>query len=65
MSYTHLHFIQQYFVLLILTAGVFSDMNMTKFALIKASELPMSVIIVGIGNVDMEHMMQLDSDQEL
>lgn len=56
---------QQYFVLLILTTGVFSDMNMAKCALIKASDLPVSVIIVGIGDVDIEHMMQLDSDQEL
>ena len=56
---------QQYFVLLMLTTGVFSDMNMAKSALIKASDLPMSVIIVGIGDVDTEHMMQLDGDQEL
>ena len=40
-------------------------MNMVKCALIKASELPMSVIIVGIGSIGNEYMMQLDSDQEL
>ena len=58
-------FLQQYFILVMLTAGVFSDMNMTKFALIKASDLPMSVIIVGVGSFDIKHMIQLDSDQEL
>ena len=38
-----------YFILLILTDGAVSDMEATKMALVDASDLPISVIIVGIG----------------
>ena len=38
-----------YFILLILTCGSICDMNETKEALIDASSLPLSVVIVGIG----------------
>merc|ERR1712038_1284973 len=38
-----------YFVLLILTDGIITDFDDTKRALVGASSLPMSVIIVGIG----------------
>mmetsp|Transcript_10136 Transcript_10136/g.8662 ORF Transcript_10136/g.8662 Transcript_10136/m.8662 type:complete len:91 (-) Transcript_10136:187-459(-) len=41
-------------------------MNPTKEALIKASELPMSVVIVGVGDADeMQKMVELDSDNGL
>ena len=39
-----------YFILLILTDGAICDMGDTKMALIEASVLPVSVIIVGVGN---------------
>ena len=52
-----------YFVLLILTDGVITDFNETKQALIAASSLPMSVIIVGVGDTDFSAMELLDSDQ--
>jgi hypothetical protein len=51
-----------YFVLLLLTDGVISDMANTKAAIVKASSLPMSIIIVGIGSADFSDMHILDSD---
>nr|XP_020651069.1 copine-9 [Pogona vitticeps] len=39
----------QYYVLLIITDGVISDMLQTKEAIVSASSLPMSIIIVGVG----------------
>ena len=56
---------QNYFVLLLLTDGVLSDMMETKHALIKASRYPMSVIIVGVGGADFSAMDELDSDDKL
>ncbi|NWJ07005.1 CPNE4 protein, partial [Crypturellus undulatus] len=43
---------QQYFILLILTDGVVTDMADTREAIVRASYLPMSIIIVGVGNAD-------------
>ena len=37
----------------------------TKLALINASRLPMSVIIVGVGGADFSAMDELDSDDRL
>lgn len=56
---------QQYFVLLMLTDGVLSDMGDTKMAIIKASRLPMSIIIVGVGNANFSSMQELDADDRL
>ncbi|KAM3872814.1 copine-4 [Diretmus argenteus] len=52
----------QYFILLILTDGVITDMADTREAIVQASHLPMSVIIVGIGNADFSDMQMLDGD---
>jgi len=52
----------QYFILLIITDGVITDMPQTKQAIIKASTLPMSIIIVGVGNADFTAMDELGSD---
>lgn len=41
---------QKYLVLLILTDGLINDMQETIAALVSASNLPMSVIIIGVGN---------------
>lgn len=56
---------QQYFVLLMLTDGVLSDMAETKLAVIRASRLPMSIIIVGVGNANFASMNELDADDKL
>ena len=54
-----------YFVLLIITDGIITDMDATKSAIIDASNLPLSIIIVGVGNEDFSAMEELDSDDAL
>lgn len=56
---------RQYFVLLILTDGIITDMEATKHAIVNASDLPMSIIIVGVGQEDFASMEELDSDDGL
>ncbi|XP_075899267.1 copine-3-like isoform X2 [Nelusetta ayraudi] len=51
-----------YFVLLIITDGVITDMDQTRAAIVNASRLPMSVIIVGVGGADFSAMEFLDGD---
>lgn len=41
-----------YFVLLILTDGEIHDMEPTKTSIVNSSHLPLSIIIIGIGNED-------------
>jgi len=55
----------QYFVLLIITDGIITDLDATKMAIIKASSLPLSIIIVGVGDADFTEMNALDSDDRL
>jgi len=54
-----------YQVLLIITDGIITDMEATKSAIISASRLPMSIIIIGVGNEDFQSMEVLDSDEQL
>jgi hypothetical protein len=56
---------QHYFVLLIITDGAISDVNETINAIIDASSLPLSIVIVGVGNADFSTMDYLDSDQQM
>ncbi|KAK2113623.1 hypothetical protein P7K49_007889 [Saguinus oedipus] len=44
----------QYSVLLIITDGVISDMAQTKEAIVNAAKLPMSIIIVGVGQAEFD-----------
>ncbi|XP_049275614.1 copine-8 isoform X1 [Rhipicephalus sanguineus] len=53
---------RSYFVLLIITDGVISDMPQAMEAIVRASSLPMSIIIVGVGNADFSAMEVLDGD---
>ena len=57
-DYSHYH------VLMILTDGIIEDMDETIDALVEASYLPVSVIIIGIGNADFSNMDVLDADDE-
>lgn len=57
--------LQQYYVLLIITDGVITDMDLTRIAIVEASRLPMSIIIVGVGGADFSAMEFLDSDDKL
>ncbi|XP_002128214.2 copine-3 isoform X1 [Ciona intestinalis] len=52
-----------YYILLILTDGVISDFVQTKDAIVAASHLPMSIIIVGVGGADFSEMNALDGDE--
>ncbi|XP_078492602.1 copine-3 isoform X1 [Ciona intestinalis] len=51
-----------YYILLILTDGAITDMDETRQAIVNASHLPMSIIIVGIGSADFSAMEMLDGD---
>ncbi|XP_031628477.1 copine-9-like [Contarinia nasturtii] len=53
---------KHYYVLLIITDGIISDIQRTKQAIVKASSLPISIIIVGVGNADFKKMFKLDGD---
>ncbi|XP_067853882.1 copine-2 isoform X2 [Heptranchias perlo] len=55
----------QYFILLIITDGVISDMDETRHAIVQAAKLPMSIIIVGVGNADFAAMEFLDGDNRV
>ena len=54
---------RQYFVLLIITDGNITDFEETKAAIINASKLPMSIIIVGVGDENFKAMEALDADK--
>ncbi|XP_078400283.1 copine-2 isoform X1 [Cetorhinus maximus] len=55
----------QYFILLIITDGVISDMDETRHAIVQAAKLPMSIIIIGVGNADFAAMEFLDGDNRV
>lgn len=52
----------KYFVLLIITDGVITDVQETKDSIVRASDLPLSILIVGVGNADFSQMTILDAD---
>jgi hypothetical protein len=54
---------QKYFVLLIITDGVINDVESTIASLVAAADLPLSVLIVGVGNADFTQMEVLDGDK--
>ncbi|GFH28074.1 copine-3 isoform X1, partial [Haematococcus lacustris] len=54
-----------YLILLILTDGAIQDIEDTTDALVVASYLPMSVLIVGIGDADFQSMAFLDADDKV
>ena len=51
-----------YFVLLIITDGQISDINDTMDEIVRCSDLPVSIIIVGVGNRNFANMDKLDAD---
>ena len=48
--------------MLLLTDGIITDMDRTRDAIVYASGLPMSLIIVGVGSADFSDMNFLDGD---
>ncbi|XP_065064940.1 copine-3-like [Rhopilema esculentum] len=53
-----------YFILLILTDGEITDMDETIKAIVEASYLPLSIIIVGVGSANFSNMEYLDADKQ-
>ena len=53
---------QKYYVLLIITDGAINDMAATVDAIVSACSLPLSIVIVGVGNADFASMNALDGD---
>ena len=54
-----------YTILLILTDGEIHDMDATIDLIVQASALPISIVIVGVGNADFTKMDTLDGDKGL
>ncbi|VAI57562.1 unnamed protein product [Triticum turgidum subsp. durum] len=54
---------QKYFILLIVTDGVVTDFQETIDAIIKASDFPLSIIVVGVGGADFKEMEFLDPNK--
>ena len=54
-----------YYVLLIITDGIITDMEKTVRSIVTASFTPMSIIIVGVGNADFDAMDALDAEDRL
>ena len=54
---------QQYFILLILTDGIINDLDETVDELVLACDLPISIIVVGVGNENFSMMKFLDADE--
>merc|ERR1719316_954382 len=53
---------QKYFILLIIADGCINDMQETIDELVRASDFPLSVIIIGVGDDDFSLMDELDAD---
>ncbi|RIA95184.1 Copine-domain-containing protein [Glomus cerebriforme] len=53
-----------YYILLIITDGIITDMDVTVRSIVRASKLPLSIIIVGVGNADFTNMKILDADDK-
>jgi hypothetical protein len=53
-----------YYVLIILTDGCFDDFDLTVDHIIEASTLPLSIVMVGLGDGDFSQLEKLDQDEE-
>ena len=53
-----------YYILMILTDGLINDMEDTIKCIVEGSILPLSIIIIGIGNQDFTNMEILDGDEK-
>ncbi|KAK8893481.1 hypothetical protein M9Y10_021903 [Tritrichomonas musculus] len=51
-----------YTILMILTDGIINDMRETTDAIVDATDAPLSIIIVGIGDTNFDAMDELDAD---
>lgn len=56
---------QNYWVMLLMTDGLICDMDATVDAIVRAADLPISIIIVGVGDADFAAMRELDGDGKI
>jgi len=52
-----------YYILMILTDGIINDMQETIDCIVEGSKLPLSIVIIGIGDADFTNMHDLDGDE--
>lgn len=52
-----------YHVILMLTDGIIHDMRETIDLIVKASKMPVSIILIGIGDANFDNMDILDADE--
>ena len=50
--------------MLIITDGIINDWQRTADAIVSASVLPLSIVIVGVGNANFDKMESLDADDD-
>lgn len=55
---------QEYHILLIITDGIINDMQQTIDEVVRGADLPLSIVIVGVGTADFSSMDTLDADDE-
>ncbi|CAM9223570.1 unnamed protein product [Choristocarpus tenellus] len=55
---------KKYFVLCIITDGIINDMDATIHGIVEASSLPLSIVIVGVGDAEFTSMEHLDGDRQ-
>ena len=55
---------QRYHIMVILTDGIINDMAQTIDEIVRASSLPLSIIIIGVGDADFSAMDVLDADDD-
>lgn len=54
----------KYYILLLMTDGIIDDMEATIDQIVRATSLPLSIIIIGVGNNNFESMEVLDADDK-
>jgi len=55
---------QEYHILLIITDGIINDMQSTIDEIVRGADLPLSIVIVGVGEADFSSMDTLDADDD-
>lgn len=53
---------KDYMILMIITDGIINDMTQTIDSIVESAKLPISIVIVGVGNADFTNMELLDGD---
>lgn len=56
---------QSYTILLLVTDGVINDLENTLDEIVRAASLPLSIVIIGVGNADFSDMVLLDGDDRI